>query len=123
MTDLAPEQAVDGYLDAIATGDFALARSFLSDENFSYKSPIGVYDNADEFIQSVVGVAGILEGIERRRRFVDGNEVFDVLNFRTRMSEATDSAVVQWAIVENGKIASLEAFFDAHEYKMMFQGG
>ena len=122
MTMNSPADVVDAYLDALRAGDFARMRDCLSSERFSYRGPTGDYDDADAFVESLVAVPAILEGIDLRRRFVDGNEVCDVLNFRTRMSELSHTGVAQWATVENDKIVSLQSFFDAHAYKLMFEG-
>ncbi|MFQ5935516.1 MAG: nuclear transport factor 2 family protein [Acidiferrobacterales bacterium] len=116
-----PQDIVHAYLDAIEARDFARARTYLSDQNFSFRGPIASFDNADDFIVDTVKVGLILEGIERRKTFVDGNEVCDILNFRTRLSALTTTPVVQLATVANGKITSIEVFFDAHAYVKMFE--
>ncbi|MBI5462426.1 MAG: hypothetical protein HY941_09610, partial [Gammaproteobacteria bacterium] len=62
----------------------------------------------------------ILDGIDVRRLFVDGNEICAILDFRIRINIVDITRVVLWAIVEDGKIVSIEAFFDATEYSQMF---
>ena len=112
---------IDAYLDALGRGDLAGARACLADSGFSFTAPIGTYADADTFVNRVWGVLGILEGIDRRRRFIDGRDVMDVLVFRTRFDDAERTDIVQWAQVEGGRIQRLELFFDAHDYKSMFR--
>jgi hypothetical protein len=120
MSEHSPERVVEGYLDAIESRDFEAARRFLADEGFSYRSAIAEFQDADAFIADLWRVGPIMEGIERRRTFVDGAEVCSIMNFRTRMDRLQVTPVVQLARVVDGKIVSLEAFFDASEYVRMF---
>ncbi|UCE89593.1 MAG: nuclear transport factor 2 family protein [Pseudomonadota bacterium] len=116
-----PREIVHAYLDAIEGGDFDRARGYLSDEQFVYRSPIFNYDSADEFIIDIARVGAILERIERRRSFADGDEVCDVLRFVTSWSKPTSTDVVHWSKVKDGKITLIEAIFDARGYREMFE--
>jgi limonene-1,2-epoxide hydrolase len=115
-----PENIVAAFIDAIEARDFEAARACLSDTRFSYRSPVSKTDNADTFINIISRVGPILEGIERRRTFIDGNEVCSILNYRTSMEALQEVPVVQLATVVAGKIIALETFFDASEYNKMF---
>lgn len=121
MSTPTPQEVVHAYLDALAARDFERARTYLADDGFSFRGPIASFDNADDFILDSSRVAPILEGIERRKTFVNGNEVCDILNFITRLSARITTPVVQWARVEHGKITSIEVFFDAQAYAKLFQ--
>lgn len=72
------------------------------------------------FIADIWRVGPILEGIERRKTFVDGHEVCDILGFKTRMAQLSTTPVVHWATVDGDKIVSIEVFFDATAYSRMF---
>jgi hypothetical protein len=120
MNELSPERVVDGYLDALESRDFDAARRFLADQGFSYRSAIARFNDADAFMADLWRVGPIMEGIERRRTFVDGEEVCTIMNFRTRMDRLQVTPVVQLARVVDGRILSLEAFFDASEYVKLF---
>ena len=115
-----PQHIVHEYLKAIEKRDFEHARLFLSDTQFSYQSPIARFDDADKFIADATLIGTIIERVERRKTFVDGNEVCDILNFVVRISEQIITPVVQWTKVENNRIVFIESFFDAYEYKRMF---
>lgn len=111
---------VDAYLDALAAHDHDAVRRCLSDRQFCYVSPIARYDDPDDFTQFITLSGGILQGIERRRCFVDGADVCHWLVFVTQLSERVATRVVQWAHVEDGRITSIELLFDAHRYRQLF---
>ncbi len=115
-----PEEVVNGYLDAFEARDFELARQYLSDTQFSYRSPVDTASNADAFIINSSRVGPILERIERCKTFVKDNEVCSILHLKTTMEYMKDVPMVQLATVVDGKITALELFFDASEYNKMF---
>jgi hypothetical protein len=115
-----PEEIVHAYLNAIETRDFSLARHFLANRGFSYRSPVFDFDNADAFIAAISGVGPILERIDRRRTFVADNEVCSILTFVTSWSTPRSTDVVQWVTVEDDKIVAMETFFDGRAYREMF---
>ena len=114
------ERIVTAYLDALEGRDFERLRSYLTDTGFSYRSPVSEADDADTYIIIVSRVGPILEGIERVRTFVDGNDVCSILKFRTTMEAIREIPVVQLTTVAAGKIVAMEVFFDASAYNRMF---
>ncbi len=120
MTESAAEEIVTAYLDALEDRDFERLRTFLSDAGFSYRSPVSMADNADDYIIIISRVGPILERIERVRTFVDGDDVCSILKFRTTMESLKEVPVVQLTSVADGKIVAIEVFFDASEYNKMF---
>jgi limonene-1,2-epoxide hydrolase len=120
IAKLSPREIVDAYLAAVASGDFERARKWLSDETFSSRSPISTYDSADAFIANISRVEAILEKVERRKMFVEGNEVCVILDYVTRMDKRQVWPVAHLMRVENGKITYMESFFDTREYAAMF---
>lgn len=116
-----PDDVVNSYLDGIAAGDFARVRSCLADSGFSNRSPISTFDNPDAFVADISRVGAILERIERRRIFVEGTDVCVILDYVTHMHKRQVTPVVHWFRVVNGKITSIETFFDARVYEELFQ--
>ena len=119
MTLQSPEEIVNAMFDAFEARDFGRVRSFLSDDTFSYRSPIESFNNADDYIVTISRVGPILEGIERCKTFVDGNDVCSILKIRTTMDTLDAMPVVELITVVDGKITSMEAIFDATEYNKM----
>jgi limonene-1,2-epoxide hydrolase len=66
-------------------------------------------------------IGPVLEGLDRRRTFVDGDEVCAIVDYRIRLSELMQASVVSWFRVEAGRIVSIENFFDATEYRRMIE--
>jgi len=120
MTQPTPEAVFNAYLDAFAARDFDRVRATLSNDNFYYRGPVSTHTDADVFVLDISRIGQILDGIDVRRLFVDGNELCAILDFRIRINIVDITRVVLWAKVEQGKIVSLEAFFDATEYSQMF---
>ena len=120
MSESAAGNIISAYLDALEDRDFERLQTYLADSGFSYRSPVSVADNADDYINLVSRVGPILERIERIKTFVDGNDVCSILKFRTTMESLREVPVVQLATVAAGKIVAIEVFFDASEYNRMF---
>ena len=121
MRESEAEKIVTAFLDALEDRDFERLRTFLSDTGFSYRSPVSVADNAEDYILLISRVGPILEKVERVRTFVDGNDVCTILRFRTTMENLKEVPVVQLTSVADGKIVAMEVFFDASEYNKMFE--
>jgi hypothetical protein len=111
---------VDLFFDAVEARDFEQAGRYLSPAQFFYFSPIESYDNAQDFIDAAGRVAPITKRIERRRMFIDGEEVCIIYNFFTTMDALASTRVAEWIKIKAGRIVSIEAFFDARAYASMF---
>lgn len=114
-------EIVRAYFDAIANRDFQRVRSLLADNDFSTRSPISTFDNADAYVADISRIGPILENIEQRKIFVDGDDVCAILDYVTRMDRRLVSPVAHWFHLANGKIVSIESFFDARGYAEMFE--
>ncbi len=116
-----PAEVVDAYFDAMAARDFDRLRTCLADSGFSHRSPIAAIRDADTYAAYISRVGPVLEGLDRRRTFVDGDEVCAILDYRMRLSELMVVPVVIWFRVADGRICSIETFFDASEYRRMIE--
>ncbi len=114
---------VTAFFDAVETRNFERAATMLSAENFSYEGSIEQHDNAADFIRSVSRFGTILESIERRRIFVDGDEVCVIMKYETSLEPIESMRFAHWLRVEGGKITRIESFFDARAYASMFEPG
>lgn len=116
----APDEVLHEFVDAIAARDFERARRCLSDAQFTHRSPISTGHNPDAFVADISRVGAILDGVEPRTTFVNGNEACAIIDYITHMDKRRVTPVVHWASVNDGKITSLETFFDARAYAEMF---
>lgn len=121
MSRPTPRELVAAYFEAFAARDFERMLTYLSDQRFSYRSPIATFDRAEAFVRDISRIGPILEAIERRKTFCEGNDVCSILDFKTRMDRLQVTPVVHLATVEDGKIVAIETFFDAREYAKLFE--
>ena len=115
-----PVEIAEAYLAALEAAEFEQARFYLDDHNFEYRSPIFNSNDPDQFISDISHVGSILERIDRRRTFTEGNEVCQILTFVTVFSSVKTTEVIQWTKVRDGKIISMEAVFDGRAYRDLF---
>jgi hypothetical protein len=108
MDEKAAQDLVDCFFNAVEARDFERMGQCLSPEKFSYVSPIETFDNADDFVARASRVGPITKRIERRKLFVDGNEVCVIYNFITTMDTLAVTRTAQWMKIESGKIVSIE---------------
>ena len=120
-SDSTPREVVDAYFDAFAARDFERLRACLSDGPFSHRSPIAALDDADAFAAHISRIGPVLDGLERRRTFVDGDEVCAIVDYRIRISDLMVVPVAVWFRVSGGRIVALETFYDATEYRRMIE--
>jgi len=113
-----PSEIVERYFDAWTSGDFETARSLLHDD-MSFRGPIDTFETADALLGSIKGLAQIVTGAERRGLIADGNQVAVVYDLHT--GPVPTAPVAEWYRVEQGKIVSMEAFFDARPFAAMFE--
>jgi ketosteroid isomerase-like protein len=113
-----PAEVVEGYFDAWTSKDFDRARSLLHDD-LSFKGPIETLDNADALMASIKGLAQIVTGAERRGLVAQGDQVCVVYDLHT--VPIPTAPVAEWYTVRDGKVASIQAFFDARPFAAMFE--
>jgi ketosteroid isomerase-like protein len=113
-----PAQTVEQYFDAWTSKDFETARSLLQDD-LSFRGPIDTFDNADALIESIKGLSQIVERAERRGLLADGDQVAVVYDLHT--GPVGTAPVAEWYTVRDGKIASMQAFFDARPFAALFE--
>jgi ketosteroid isomerase-like protein len=123
MSEQGVREVVEAFFDATEARDFERAELCLSPTDFSYESPIDTFHNAHEFIADISRVGPITKRIERRKLFVDGDEVCAIYNFITTMDALANTRVAQWMKIKEGQIVWIEVFFDAHAYASMFESG
>ncbi|MCG6941574.1 MAG: nuclear transport factor 2 family protein [Thiohalocapsa sp.] len=112
---------VDAYLDALASHDHDAIAALIAPDGFSYVSPIASIHDGAAFLEYMMMTGGILLGIQRRRVFVDGDEVCHWLVFETQLSERISTPAAQWASVQGGRITRIELLFDPHRWRALFE--
>lgn len=111
-------QVVQGFMGAMAKGDFAAARNYLHD-NLSFRGPIDAFDKPEPYLQALEKLHKIVERVDMKKMFVDGNDVCLLYDLVTSTPAGT-SFVCEWMQVKSEKIASIRVVFDARPFAAMF---
>ncbi len=111
-------EVVQGYTQALGKGDFASARRYLHD-NLSFHGPIDTFDKPEPYLESLKKLHAIVQRIDMKKFFVDGNDVCMLYDLVTNTPAGT-SFVAEWHHVKGEKIASIRVVFDARPFAAMF---
>ena len=93
-------------------------RSLLHDD-LSFRGPFEALDSADALMGSIQGLSQIVTGADRRGLFEQGDEAVVIYDLHTK--PIPTAPVAEWYTVKSGKIASIQAFFDARPFAAMFE--
>jgi hypothetical protein len=99
-------------------GDFATARKYLHD-NLSFRGPIDAFDRPEPYLQALEKLHKVVERVDMKKMFVDGNDVCLLYDLVTNTPAGT-SFVCEWMQVKGEKIAAIRVVFDARPFAAMF---
>ena len=111
------EQTAEAFFDAWTSGRFDEARALLHDD-VDFRGPIDTFDSAEPYVQALQGLSQIVKAAEKRKVFVDGDDVCVIYDLVTD-SPAGTAPVAEWYRVRDGKIAAVRVFFDARPFAAM----
>jgi hypothetical protein len=114
MADAA--SVAEGFFDAWTGKDFVRARSLLHDD-VSFEGPIDTFRDADSYVASLRQLTGIVTGAEKRKVFVDGDDVCVIYDLKT--APVPSSRTCEWYRVRDGRIESVSVVFDARPFAAM----
>lgn len=109
---------VSDYQLAIGKGDFNSARKLLRD-NLSFYGPIDTFHSPDPYLESLKKLHHIIERIDVKRVFADGNDVCVLYDMVTNTPAGT-AFIAEWYRVEGDQIAEIRVVFDARPFAAMF---
>ena len=111
------QEIVMAFQQAMGKGDFGAARRLLQD-NLDFRGPIDTFSKADDYLQAVKKLHSIVEGVEVRKVFEDGDDVCLLYDMRTKV--AGTSFISEWFQTRGGKISAIRVVFDARPFAAMF---
>ena len=120
MANASAREIVESYREALGKGDFASARNLMQD-NMVFEGPLDTFNKADDYLAANKKLASIIQGIELKKVFVDGNDVCVLYNMVTNTPAGT-AFIAEWYQIKGGKIAYIHAVFDARPFAAMFGG-
>jgi hypothetical protein len=111
-------EVVQSFKQALSKGDVAAARKLLHDD-LSFRGPIDAFDRPEPYLEALAKLHPIVERIDMKKLFVDGNDVCMLYDMVTKTPAGT-AFIAEWMKVEGGKIASIRTVFDARPFAAMF---
>jgi ketosteroid isomerase-like protein len=108
----------EDFFDAWTSKDFEQARALLHDD-LSFEGPIDSFSDADSYLASLQQLSGIVTGVEKRKVFVDGDDVCVIYDLKT--APVPSSRTCEWYRVRDGKVASVSVVFDARPFAPLFE--
>lgn len=109
---------VQGFMGAMGKGDFVAARKFL-DNNLSFQGPIETFHQADPYLESLKKLHHLVERVDVKKMFVDGDDVCLLYDMVTRTPAGT-AFIAEWHHVTGEKISAIRVVFDARPFAAMF---
>ena len=105
-----PKAIASRCLAAWSSGDLDTTRSLLHDD-VVFTGPLGATEGADAYIEGIQAMIKIVERAEQREAFGEGEDVCIIYDLVTH-APAARIPTAGWYRVQDGKIASVRAFFD-----------
>jgi len=118
MSMASAKEIVERYKAAMGRGDFTAARQLLHDD-LLFQGPIDTFNRADEYLGASKRLANIIQRIDVKKVFAEGNDVCVLYEMVTNTPAGT-AFIVEWYQVRGEKIGSLRAVFDARPFAALF---
>jgi limonene-1,2-epoxide hydrolase len=114
-----PTEIVQAFSHAVHRGDQDKARS-LARENLHFRGPLDTFNRLEDYLAGLKQLAGIVKGTDPEATIADGNQVALFYILKTVVA---DAPVAEWYTVEDGKVTSVRAYFDARPFAAGRPGG
>jgi YHS domain-containing protein len=113
-------EIIERYHQAFYGGDAATARQYLADE-FSFEGPAGTIHGPDAFLRASAHVGRGVKSTERRKVFVDGDDVCLVYDLVVEQP-AVRVSVAEWFCLRDARIVSIRMMFDTAAFTRPTKG-
>jgi hypothetical protein len=114
------KEIVMSYQKALGSQNYESARSYMADEDFSFKGPLASHDKPEGLLKDLEHLHSIVKGVNMQKIFAEGDDVCLIYELITSAPPAT-SLTCDWYHIEKGKIKSIRVVFDARPYAAMFE--
>jgi SnoaL-like domain len=114
-------EVVQRFQGAMANDDWAGARKCL-DDHLAFSGPFEKLDRPEPYLESLKRLHGMVERVDMKHVFVDGNDVCMWYDLVTN-SPAGTALITEWHHVEGDKIQSIQVLFDARPFAPLFAAG
>ena len=111
-------EVIESYREALGRGDFSTARQLMHDD-MTFQGPLDTFTTADQYLEASKRLATIIQRIDVKKTFVDGDDVCVLYEMVTNTPAGT-AFIAEWYQVRGGRIAALRAVFDARPFAALF---
>ncbi len=111
-------EVVHKFHAAVGGKNFSAARKLLHDD-LNFKGPIDTFRNADDYVEAVKKMSGIVKSVDVKKLFVDGDDVRVLYDMITNTPVGT-AFISEWFRVKDDKISEIRVVFDARPFAVMF---
>ena len=105
------------YFEHWSKKDYQGSAQYL-DDNLSFKGPIDTFNNSRDYVQAISRLATIVTRVRKKKTFLDGKDALFVYDLETTVAGTVPCA--EWIHSDNGKVKSIQVFFDARPFAAMF---
>jgi ketosteroid isomerase-like protein len=120
MSGETAREIVERYHEAWKRHDFERARGLLHDD-LSFRGPFDTFENADDYVTAIRGLAPIVQNVELRKTFVEGDDVCLLYDMVTNTPAGTQP-IAEWYRVRGDKIGAIQVYFDSRPFAAL-RGG
>ncbi|HYY92852.1 MAG TPA: hypothetical protein VE955_12760 [Candidatus Dormibacteraeota bacterium] len=106
------------YFDDWSKKKYQASAQYL-DDNLSFKGPIDTFNNSKDYLKTLDRLATIIVEVKTRKTFVDGKDACFVYDLVTNTPAGTVPCA-EWIHSDQGKVKSIQVFFDARPFAAMF---
>ena len=111
-------EMVQRFHSAVGRKDFAAARKLLHDD-LEFRGPIDTFHKANDYIEAIKKLSGMVKSVHVHKLFVDGNDVCVLYDMVTNTPAGT-SFISEWFRIKGDKISEIRVVFDARPFAAMF---
>lgn len=117
-----PKDIVARFIADIHAQRFDEAKALLATEGFEYVGPNMRFLSPDDMLSYQFGMDAIKKELIIRQLSADGEHVFAILDYQTNFELIGDVRLAVWFRVQNDKIQTVEAFYNAAVVENMLGG-
>lgn len=117
-----PKDIVAQFIADVRAQRLEEAKALLTPEGFEYVGPNMRFLSRDDMLSYQFGMVAIQKDLVLRQLSADGEHVFAILDYRTYFEPIGDVRLAVWFRVREGKIQSVETFYNAAVVENMLGG-
>ncbi|WP_372958859.1 nuclear transport factor 2 family protein [Marinobacter sp.] len=117
-----PKELVAQFIAHIHAQRFDEAKELLATDGFEYVGPNMRFLSRDDMLAYQFGMAAIQKDLIVRQLSADGEHVFAILDYQTHFEPIGDVRLALWFRVEDDRIHTVEAFYNAAVVENMLGG-